>query len=146
MIALVHAAVREFATPQLKNINVRRWSEIVEIVAHSNRQRCGEGLGEGPNPPVELIPRQSPLPICERLPKLGCSPISPLPKRCSVQRSLDEAHRTVRLKAKQAAVRGNAVKQFDATRLANTWIFAPRKWARSRSERARSAKTQPLNP
>jgi hypothetical protein len=44
------------------------------------------------------------------------------------------------------APRGNAVRRFDATRLANTWLFAPRKCARSRSERPRAAKTDPRNP
>jgi hypothetical protein len=40
----------------------------------------------------------------------------------------------------------NAVKRFDVTRLASPWLSAPRKCARSRSERPRTATTQPLNP
>jgi hypothetical protein len=40
---------------------------------------------------------------------------------------------------------GNAVKDFRATWLASTWLFAPRKCAHSRSERPRAAKTRPKN-
>jgi hypothetical protein len=46
---------------------------------------------------------------------------------------------------KELAPRWNAVEHFDATRLASTWLFAPRKCARSRSERPRTAKTDPKN-
>ena len=41
---------------------------------------------------------------------------------------------------------GNAVNHFDARRLVSTWLFTPRKCARSRSERPRTAKTDLKNP
>ena len=41
---------------------------------------------------------------------------------------------------------GNAVQHVDATQLASTWLCAPRKCARSRSERPPATKTNPKKP